>query len=234
MAVCPFLRCVVATVVTLVRTQLHSLFRILQKQRKLLVRSQMSCLLLVNGLRSKSFFRVFKILWHVWPLLSALRNITRLEKNPKAVNLHPPSEPLAAALSWAEAVLRHWTLSLCPPIQRAQILTFPNSNPVSQPSTFMCVWKNKLCQVCSPRSCLPQGQILFAGKLWAVVLHWKEPSDSNFTIPCVCMLLPNSYPKNRLGDKVYSWKSLAYHITASCGLLLQWQGLLQSSGKDST
>lgn len=148
MVVCPFLRCAAATVITLVRTQLHSLFRKLQKHRKLLVRSQMSCLLFVNGLSSKSFFRVFKIQWHVWSLHSTLRSITRLEKNLKAVNLHPPSDPLVAAISCAEAVFRHCTLSICPSISRAHILICPNSNRVSQPSTFTCVWKHELCQIC--------------------------------------------------------------------------------------
>lgn len=72
-----------------------------------------------------------------------------------------------------------------------------------------------------------------AGKSWAMLLHWKESSDSNFTNPCVCCSYPYLYPKKKLGDKTYKYKPfLEPHIIVSCGRLLQWPVLLQSSGKD--
>lgn len=233
MAVCPFLRCVVATVVTLERAQLHSLFGKLQKHRTLLVRSQMSCLLFVNGLRSKSFFRVVKIQWHVWSLHSTLRNITRLEKNLQAINLHRPADPPAAAISVQK--LSSGTVHSAYAHPKGSCYYMPKLEPCqSSFHLYVCleVWAVTRMLLPHPGSAFHKSRFYcrLAGGNHKPWLPCKEPSDSNFTIPCVCMLLPLLIPKEQTWwQSVWVYLSTSHHsflwpTAAVTSASAKWQG----------
>lgn len=133
------------------------------------------------------------------PYIQILRHIARL-KNLEAENLHPPSDLLVTAICSKEAVLRHCTLTIRLHISRAYILICPYLNPWQ--STFHLYTYLGVQAV--PSMLLPclvsaflksQLYCRLAGQSWAMLFHCREPSDSNFTIPCICMHLPLSMPK---------------------------------------
>lgn len=177
----------------------------------------------------------------VWSLHSILRNIARLEKNLEAENLHPPSDPLVTAIFSKEAALRHCTLTIILRSSRAYILICPYLNPWQ--STFLlytCLGVQAVPSLRLP--CLvsafhkPPLYCRVAGQSWAMLSHWKLPSDSNFTVPYICIHLPLSMPKEQSWwQRVCNCMSfLAPHGTLPCDPLLQWRVLLQSSGMAGT
>lgn len=75
-----------------------------------------------------------------------------------------------------------------------------------------------------------------AGLSRAMLSHWKEPSDSNFTVPSIRVHLPLSMPKEPSSwQRVCNCTSvLAPHGILHCCPLLQRQVLLQSNGMAGT
>lgn len=136
-------------------------------------------------------------------------DIARLEKNLRADNLHPPSGHLVTTVFSKEAALRHCTLTIRLHIKQGSYSYMPASEPMAANLPPLRVFGEQANYAFALSSiCLPQSKSYcrLAGQWWAMLSHWKEPSDSNFTIPCE-MHLPLSMPKEQSW-----WQSVQLHM----------------------
>lgn len=185
----------------------------------------MSHLLFVNGISSKSFFRVFKLQWHGVILILNTETYRQTGENLKAENLHPPSGHLVTAVFSKEAALRHCTLTIWLHTKQGSysyMLTFElRAANLSPLRVFgeQAKYAFALSSICLPQS---KSYCRLAGQWWAMLSHWKEPSDSDFTILCICMHLPLSMPKEQSWWQSNCMYVLAPHGILPCGPLLQW------------